>query len=112
MKVLSRSAETIKRTWGEMISGYVGMTGSNILFFWSSVFGWVWAGTIAYLLANAWVLLVFGLPWLLSLFAYAYLASVASRVYLCALYLYASEGVIPGHYDASMMALGRQPKKS
>ena len=29
--------------------------------------------------------------------------SVASRVYLCALYLHASEGLLCGHYDASMM---------
>ena len=112
VRVLSRSAETIKRTWGEMISGYVGMTGSNILFFWASVFGWVWAGLIAYLLQNPWVLVAAGAFWLLCLIAYSYLASVASRVYLCALYLYASEGVIPGPYDASMMAMGWKPKKA
>jgi hypothetical protein len=34
------------------------------------------------------------------------------RGHLCALYLYASEGVIPGHYDASMMAMGWKPKKA
>lgn len=111
IKVLSRSAETIKRTWGEMIAGYVGMTGSNILFFWASAFGWFWVGLIAYLAQSAWVLLGAGALWLLCLIAYAYLAGLASRVYLCALYLYASEGVIPGHYDASMMAMGWKPKK-
>lgn len=112
VKVLSQSAETIKRTWGEMISGYVGMTGSNILFFWTSVFGWLWAGLIAYWFQNLWVLALAGALWIVCLIAYSYLASVASRVYLCALYLYASEGVIPGHYDASMMAMGWKPKKA
>jgi Family of unknown function (DUF6159) len=111
-KVLSRSAETIKATWGEMLSGYVGMKGSNVLFFWASVVVWFWAGLIAYLLGNPWVLAVAGGLWLLCLIAYCYLASVASRVYLCALYLYASEGVVSGPYDASMMTMGWKPKKS
>lgn len=110
--VLARSAETIKRTWGEMLSGYIGMTGSNILFFWASIIGWFWAGLIAYLLGNAWVLAVAGGLWLLSLIVYSYLASIASRVYLCALYLYASDGVVPGPYDASMMAEGWKLRKS
>ena len=110
--VLSRSAETIKRTWGEMLTGYVGMKGSNILFFWASIVGWLWAGLIAYLLGNPWVLAVAGGFWLFSLIIYSYLASIASRVYLCALYLYASDGVVPGPYDASLMAQGWKLKKS
>jgi hypothetical protein len=86
--VLGRSAETIKRTWGEMLSGYIGMKGSNVLFFWASILAWLWAGLAAYLLGNAWVLAVAGALWIFCLIVYSYLASVASRVYLCALYLY------------------------
>jgi Family of unknown function (DUF6159) len=110
--VLSKSAETIKRTWGEMLSGYIGMQGSNVLFFWASILGWLWAGLVAYLLGNPWVLLVAGVLWLLCLIVYSYVAGVASRVYLCALYLYAADGVVPGPYDASMMAMGWKAKKS
>lgn len=58
------------------------------------------------------MLAVAGGLWLLSLIVYSYLASIASRVYLCALYLYASDGVIPGPYDALMMAQGWKLKKS
>ena len=111
LAVLSRSAETIKRTWGEMLSGYIGMKGSNVLFFWASILVWLWAGLIAYLLGNPWVLLVAGVLWLVCVVVYSYLASVASRVYLCALYLYASDGVVPGPYDASMMTMGWKQKK-
>ncbi len=110
--VLSRSAETIKRTWGEMLTGYIGMKGSNVLFFWASVLGWLWGGLVAYLLGNAWVLLVVGVVWVLCLVVYSYVASVASRVYLCALYLYAADGTVRGPYDASMMAMGWKTKKS
>jgi Family of unknown function (DUF6159) len=101
--ILTRSATTIKRTWGEMLAGFVGMGGTNLLVFLLSILFWVFIGTVAYLLSNPWVLLIAGLIWLFSVIAYGYLASIASRVYLCALYLYASEGVIPGYYDASMM---------
>jgi len=43
--------------------------------------------------------------------SYGYLASIASRVYLCALYLYASDGVVPGQFDESMMGMGWKLKK-
>lgn len=46
-----------------------------------------------------------------GLLLYSYLASIASRVYLCALYLYASEGVVPGAFDASLMNTGWKFKK-
>ncbi len=31
----------VKRTWGEMLAGYVGMKGTNILVLWSSILYWV-----------------------------------------------------------------------
>jgi hypothetical protein len=104
--VLSKSASTIKKTWGEMLAGYIGMKGSNALVVWASIVFWISAGATAYLLANPWVLLLAGVPWLFGIIVYSYLASVASRVYLCALYLYAADGIVPGPYDASMMSMG------
>jgi len=101
--LLSKSATTIKRTWGEMLTGYVGMQGTNALVVWLSLLFWAGTGAAAYLLHNGWLLLVFGIPWLLSVVVYSYLASIASRVYLCALYLHASEGLLCGHYEPAMM---------
>jgi hypothetical protein len=109
--VLGKSAETIKRTWGEALAGYAGMKGMNILVVWASILFWAAAGVAAYLWSNAWVLLAAGVPWLFALFAYGYLSSIASRVYLCALYLYAAEGTVPGGFDASMMDQGWKLKK-
>ncbi len=111
-KVLSKSAETIKRTWGETLAGYVGMQGTNLLVLWGSLMFWTAAGAAAFLLSNAWILLIAAGPWLLALILYGYVASIASRVYLCALYLYAAEGYVPGQYDASMMSLGWKLKKT
>jgi len=109
--VLSKSAATIKRTWGEMLTGYAGMQGTNLLFAWLSVVFWVGASLAAILFRNAWLLVPAGLWWVLCLVVYSYLASTASQVYLCALYLYASEGVVPGPYDATMMNLAWKMKK-
>ena len=111
-EVLKRSAQTIKNTWGEMLAGYLGMQGTNLLVLWGSILMWAVCGALAIVLSNPWILLAAGLPWLLCLIAYSYLSSIASRVYLCALYLYASEGTVPGPYDASMMNAAWKFKKS
>ena len=110
--ILSKSAETIKRTWGEMLTGYAGMQGTNLLVLWASIVFWIATGFGAYFLSNPWVLLVGGLPWLLAIMAYGYLANIASRVYLCALYLYAVEGMVPGQYDTGMMSQGWKMKRT
>lgn len=111
-KVLTNSATTIKRTWGEMLAGYVGMGGMNLIVVWLSILFWVVMGASALLLANAWILLFAGVPWLLTVILYGYLASIASRVYLCALYLYAAEGVVPGYYETEMMNTAWKMRKA
>jgi hypothetical protein len=110
--ILSKSAETIKRTWGEMLTGYAGMQGTNLLVLWVSIVFWVAAGASAYVMSSAWVLLIAGLPWLVAIIAYGYVAGIASRVYLCALYLYAADGFVAGQFEASMMNQGWKIKKS
>lgn len=110
--VLSKSAKTIQATWGEMLAGYLGMQGTNLLVLWGSVVYWLGNGALAYALSNPLLLLVALAPWLLFLVLYGYIASIASRVYLCALYLYASDGAVPGPFDASMMTMAFKPKKN
>jgi hypothetical protein len=87
------------------------LEGSHILWLWASIVYWVGSGLLAYLFSNAWILLPAGLLWLAGTIAYGYLASIAGRVYLCALYLYATEGTIPGQYDAGMMQMAWKPKQ-
>jgi hypothetical protein len=111
-EVLSKSARTIKATWGEMLVGYLGMQGTNLFVLWGSILLWVAGGAMAIVFSNPWILLAVGVPWVLGLIAYGYVSSIASRVYLCALYVYASEGTVPGPYDASMMNQAWKLKKS
>jgi len=109
--VLVKSAETIKRTWGETLVGYAGMQGVNLMVVSASILFWVAVGALSLVLHNPWLLVAGGLPWLLAIIAYAYVANIASRVYLGALYLYAAEGLVPAQFDASMMNSGWKQKK-
>ncbi len=110
--VLSKSAKTIQSTWGEMLAGYLGMQGTNLFVLWGSIVYWVGNCALAFAVSKPLLLLVALGPWLVFLVLYGYIASIASRVYLCALYLYASEGAVPGPFDASMMTMAFKPRKS
>jgi hypothetical protein len=110
-EVLSKSARTIKATWGEMLAGYLGMQGTNLLFIWSSVLYWGVSVGLAFLFSTPWIVVAATIPWLACVVLYSYLSSIASRVYLCALYLYATDGIVPNPYDASMMAMAFKQKK-
>jgi hypothetical protein len=103
LRILSDSAGTIKRTWGEMLTGFVGLQGMNTLVVLSSLVLVGGSVAVAIALSSFWILIPVGAIWLLAMLAYSYLANVASQVYLCAVYIYASEGVVPEPYDQAMM---------
>lgn len=111
-RILKRSAHTIKQTWGEALVGYVGLQGANILVLWFSLVYWALAGLLSFLMQTPLPLIPAGVFWLLAISVYAYLAGVAGKIYLCALYMYATEGAVPAHYDAAMMDMAWKVKKS
>ena len=47
--------------------------------------------------------------WLLAVVGLFFVIYMATHVYRCALYVYASEGVVPGPYTAEMMNAGWKP---
>jgi len=101
--VLKRSATVLKRTWGEALIGYVGLSFAS----WLVVIGsllWLGAAILASsVLHNVWIMIFAGVGWLLALMAWSYLISVASQVYKSALYLYAAEGFIAAPYNQEML---------
>jgi hypothetical protein len=111
VKILAKSGGTIKRTWGEMLTGYVGLKGANGVVLMLSLLMLGLSVVVAVVLANYWLLIPAGLIWLLSILVYSYLAHVASQVYLCALYIYASEGVVPEPYDQQLLDQAWKVKK-
>jgi hypothetical protein len=112
LSILTKSAGTIKRTWGEMLTGFVGLGSANLLAVLGSLvfLGLALAASVA--LHNFWIMLPAGVLWLVAILAYSYFANVASQVYLCATYIYASEGVVPEGYDRELMDCAWKVKKS
>jgi hypothetical protein len=112
LALLRNSAATLRKTWGESLIGYAGITvGSWIVVLGSLAFlALSVAGSV--LLHVPILILPAVLVWLVAVMAYGYLIGVAGHVYRCALYVYASEGVVPGPYTADMMDAAWKVKKA
>lgn len=111
LAVLRDSALTLKKTWGESLAGFVGIKLAG-------------AGLVLGAIASALALLVLALTvrqgwfaaflialWLLAVFLAGFVLNLATHVYRCALYVYATEGVVPASYTAEMMNAGWKIKK-
>lgn len=103
VKILSKSAGTIKRTWGESVFGYVGIGSLNLLVAVCAVVVAAVTFALAVALRNFWILLPVGALLFLGCVAYSCIASVARQVYLCAIYVFASEGIIPEPYNQELL---------
>jgi len=104
---LKSSAALIKQTWGE---GLAGVASISIVVF------------LLYLLTVPFsVLLMITMPYLavhimiltgIIIFCLGYLAMVVRDIFLCGLYVYASEGVAPSAFDPELLEQGWKVKKS
>jgi len=112
LKVLQKSAGVLKRTWGEALIGYAGLSIANTLVAVGSV---IWLGgtiAISAALHNFALIPIAVVAWLCGLFIWGYVAGVASNVYRGALYLYASEGVVSEPYNQELLDMAWKYKKS
>lgn len=110
--LLRHSAGTLRRTWGEALIGYAGVSIGSGLVFVASLGLLGVAGALAAIL-NSWVLFALAAGiWILALFALSYVTAVAGHIYRCALFVYAAEGAIPAPYTADMMNAAWKMKKS
>lgn len=110
LRFLKASAGSLKKTWGESLLGYLGVQFGGLL---------VIAGSVVMFGLSTWLTVRFNTPWILglaaivwfvSLVCYMYLLHVASQVYLGALYLYASEGIVPGPFGQDQMNMAWKVK--
>lgn len=110
--VLRASAGTLKQTWGESLTGFVGIKLAGLVVALAMILGVAVVAVAAILTHSAWVAVPIAMLWLLGIFAAAFLIGLATHVYRCALYVYASEGVVPEPYTAEMMDAGWKIKKA
>ncbi len=113
---LKKSSSIIVKTWGESLIGYVGLGMLNFIAFICSfivviglnifaftVIGGQLGSTLAITISTIWIILFI---------ASMYIVSVAEKIYRGALYLYASEGLIPEQYSPELMKTAWKSKKS
>jgi hypothetical protein len=96
MASLRRSAQLLRQTWGETLLGELGATAATYAFYAIAIL-------IAIVLARLFDDPV--LPVLIAvvalLVAFAILADTLRTIYRAALYIFATEGIVPGPFDAA-----------
>ena len=111
IKILQQSALTLKRSWGEGLIGYVGFSAGSLVIFLCSLVPLLLAGAVAFAFKSVALIVVAGVIWVLGLLLMAYVSGVAGHVYRCALYKYATEGVVPEPYNQDLLDLAWKVKK-
>jgi hypothetical protein len=108
VRLLRHSARTLKDTWSEAILGYAGLSGGFTLglLAWMLIVGcFIW-GAVYVPVIGGYLVLVGLAAGLLGLVVAAYASALATNIHRCALYLYATEGVVPGPYRVADMNAG------
>lgn len=111
--VLKASGRLIKQKWGEGLIGYVGIQvfsmGFYLIF---SIFCMAIVFLFWMLEFNGLSFIAIGLFWLFTTFIVCYLQGFINNIFQCALYLYATEGVLPlGLDEESIEAVWKVKKK-
>jgi uncharacterized membrane protein YeaQ/YmgE (transglycosylase-associated protein family) len=95
--ILKISASAVRKAWGEDLVGFLGFQALNLLVVLCSV-AWLAVGFFA--IATGWYHTAAGAIglWILAAAAVTYVMSVATDVFRGALFIYATEGTLPGGY--------------
>jgi hypothetical protein len=109
--LLRTSAGALKKTWGESLIGYVGITFGSWIVLLGSVIFLLGTGLLSTWLGHPDFIFAAVCLWLVVMFCYGYLISVAGHIYRGALYVYASEGVVPAPFTAELMDAAWKVKK-
>lgn len=108
--ILKRSAETLRKTWGESLTGFLGIQLGGALVIILSFVLFTLASVLAVYLNMPVLIIGLALLWVLGLFAFFYTLGVASNIYRCALYLFAAQGQVPTYFDRESMDMGWKKK--
>ena len=98
---VKRSVAVMKKTWGESLTGNMGIgfiSGLASLLAVIPIMGGIALFNSSVVLGG--MLIALGILWILSV---SLISSALSSILLAALYIYAAEGKMPGHYDSDMI---------
>ena len=110
LKLLRTSAGTLKRSWGELVIGFVGLELALGLVFMlllllaivGAGMGGVYLGLHFNLQSLGMVAVCIGAMTLVAM-PFLLISSVVNPVYRCALFIYATEGVVPESFDQELL---------
>jgi hypothetical protein len=112
VRIIRQSALALKKTWGESLNGYAGFAlGGLATILWMMVPVGI-AYTTGLPVMSIWFEIMAGIIWVLGLVFLGCLSGVVGHVYRCALYVYATEGVVPESYNQELMDMAWKVKKS
>ena len=100
VKLLRHSAGTLKRTWGELVVGFVGL---DALLFFIIIPVIFLAGMIGSVFHHIWMPLFVFAAMFLMILPLSWVKNVVNAVYRCALFIYATEGVVPEPFDKELL---------
>jgi len=110
VKLLRQSAGTLKRTWGELVVGFVGLElvfGLIFLTIFLGVGAVVVMGGYGHIhlprVLGLWLMLAGIAGVVLALVVMSWISNLVNQVYRCALYIYATEGVVPESFDQELL---------
>jgi hypothetical protein len=117
-EVLKKSAILFRRRWGEGLIGYVGIRTAGVVLAVSLIVVFsvllvvlgLAVGSQAPAMMTPFLVVLIG-TWLLCSILVAYFENVINKVFQCALYIYAAEGVIPGPFDQAVLDAAWKVKK-
>jgi len=102
LKLLRHSAGTLKRTWGELVVGFAGLGVATFFIVFPII---ICAGIIGAFSPHFVVLVplfIFAMVFIM-VFPVSWITNVVNSVYRCALFIYATEGVIPEPFDKELL---------
>ncbi|HVU09599.1 MAG TPA: DUF6159 family protein [Verrucomicrobiae bacterium] len=110
LKLLRNSVGTLRNTWGELVIGFVGLElAFSAIFMFALLIAVVVPGLFAFYLGFHfnwpvfWIVMAgVGAMFLIAL-PLSWISSIVNPIYRCALYIYATEGVIPEPFDKELL---------
>lgn len=110
LKLLHNSVGTLRNTWGELVIGFVGLELAFSMIFMSALLSVIIACGFAgfYLGAHfhwsaIWIVMAGIGAMMLIVIPLSWISSIVNPIYRCALYIYATEGVVPGTFDKELL---------
>lgn len=112
IKMLKTSALMLKKCWGEAVIGFIGIGAGLVpVFLVLCVLFVTVPFAVGTIVGNFWAIVATLAFFGISLLFFSCLWSTADQIFRCALYIYASEGVVPGPFDDQMMKMAWKVKK-